>query len=286
IFYQELYSYLLYGTLVTGIGVWYIITHQAALVMATDVPGAIYIYVIILVLFYLIFLIQILYNEKMYTDMNYDWVKINKMVDKYQEDTYIYLDELRKQAKKPALHEDTDFQKAVDELIVFIGEQVKESGKDIVNVFDLYLYIHERGLEKILENEEISVAMKKTANKLDKYLLNRRTDMISMILNFFLQFKKTPEYDPERYQYNLGKLAYDNDGQIIAVAMLFQYLAREVTGKDEWDQVRKVLSLEEIDSLFSSLEAEEFLTSAQVALFKDNYDLFVKYLAKNSERKE
>jgi len=286
IFYQELYSYLLYGTLVTGIGVWYIITHQAALVMATDVPGAIYIYVIILVLFYLIFLIQILYNEKMYTDMNYDWVKINKMVDKYQEDTYIYLDELRKQAKKPALHEDTDFQKAVDELIVFIGEQVKESGKDIVNVFDLYLYIHERGLEKILENEEISVAMKKAANKLDKYLLNRRTDMISMILNFFLQFKKTPEYDPERYQYNLGKLAYDNDGQIIAVAMLFQYLAREVTGKDEWDQVRKVLSLEEIDSLFSSLEAEEFLTSAQVALFKDNYDLFVKYLAKNSERKE
>ncbi len=280
IFYQEMYSYLLYGTLVTGLGVWYILTHQSALVMASDVPGAIYIYVIIFILFYVIFFIQILYNEKKYTDMNYDWVKINNVIDRYQDDIFIYLDELRKKEGKSPIHEDIEFQKTVDELIVFIGEQIKESGKEMVNIFDLYLYIHERGLEKILENDEISVAMKKTANKLDKYLLNRRTDMISMLVNFHLQFYPTKPYESKRYLYNLGKLAPDNDDQIIAVAMLFQYLANEITGKDQWDQVRKVLSLEEIDSLFTGYEAEEFLTLAQAALFKDNYDLFVRYLTK------
>ena len=68
--------------------------------------------------------------------------------------------------------------KAVDELSVFVCEQLKDKGKEITNVLDLYIYIHERGLAKIIENDELSVSTKKIANRLDKYLLNRRTDVV------------------------------------------------------------------------------------------------------------
>lgn len=280
IFYQELFSYLTYGTIVTVLGVWYIITHQSGLVLAQDTPGSMYIYILILVLFYFVFLGQILYNEKLYTDMNYDWVKLNHVIDRYQDDIYIYLDELRKKNKNPLMFEDLDFQKTVDELIVFIGEQTKESGKDIINVFDLYLYIHEKGIDRILENDEVSVSMKKTANRLNKYLLNQRTDMFSMIVNFFSRFRETEKYQPNRYDYSLKKLASKGDEQVITLAMIYLYLANEVTGKDEWDQMKRILTEEEIYQLFTGVDAEEFLTPSQIAFFKDNYDLFVEHLSK------
>ncbi len=278
IFYQELYSYLSYGTIITVLGVLYIISHQGGLVLAQDTPGSMYIYILIWVLFYFVFLVQILYNEKLYTDMNYDWVKLNHVIDRYQEDIYIYLDELRKKNKNPLMYEDLDFQKTVDELIVFIGEQTKESGKEITNIFDLYLYIHEKGLDRILENEEVSVSMKKTANRLNKYLLNQRTDMFSMIVNFFSKFRETEKYKPNRYDYSLKKLAAKGDEQVIALAMIYHYLACEVTGKDEWDQMKRIMTEEEIYKLFTGIDSEEFLTPTQIAFFKENYDLFVKYL--------
>ncbi len=278
IFYQELYAYLSYGAIVLALGIWYIITHESALVMTGDARGSLYVFIFSLVLFYLVFLIQILHNEKLYTDMNYDWVKLNHVIDKYHDDIYILLDELRKEDARPLIHEDLDFQKAVTETSVFIAEQLKETGKDIVNVFDLYLYLHEKGIGKILENEEISVAMKKTANRMDKYLLNRRTDMFSMIVNFFTRFRDADRYFLDRYEYNLGNLVYHSDEQIIAIAMIYQYLANEATGKDEWDQVKRILTKEEIEKLFSGLDAEGILTTAQIAFYKENKDLFEKFL--------
>jgi len=280
IFYQELYSYLVYGTIVTGLGIFYIVTHQSALVLAQDIPGSMYIYILILALFYIVFLMQILYNEKLYTDMNFDWVRLNHVIDKYQDDIFIYLDEFQKMNKRPLAYEDLDFQKTVNELAVFIGEQTKESGKDIINVFDLYLYIHEKGIARILENEEISVSMKKTANRLNKYLLNRRTDMFSMIVNFFSRFKPSEKYNQNRYDYSLRKFSTKGDEQVIALAMIYQYLANEVTGSDEWEQMKRVLTETEIEELFTGSDAEEFLTPSQIAFFKENLDLFVDYLGK------
>ncbi|MBN2503937.1 MAG: hypothetical protein JXB20_01180 [Bacilli bacterium] len=283
IFYQELYSYLTYGTVVMGLGVWFIITHNSGLVMVGDAPGSLYIYIFALVLFYLVFLIQILHNEKLYTDMNYDWVRINHVIDKYHDDIYIMLDELRKKEHKPLIHEDRQFQKAVSEISVFIAEQIKDSGKDIINVFDLYLYLHEKGIDKILDNEEISVSMKKTANRLNKYLLNQRTDMFTMIVSFFSRFRKSEKYVQDRYEYSIHNLVKRSDEQIIALAMIYQYLANEATGKDQWDQVKMILSAEEIEKLFSGPDAEGILTTSQIAFFKENQQLFKKYLVDNKQ---
>ncbi|MBU1145011.1 MAG: hypothetical protein KJ971_04025 [Firmicutes bacterium] len=280
IFYQELYSYLVYGTILVVLGVFYTITHQDGLILLFDVSGSIYIYIVILVLFYIIFFIQILYTEKLYTDLNFEWVKMNKIIDKYQDDILYYLDEIRKEAKEVPLYEDTDFQKAADELSVFISEQFNENGKEITNVLDLYIYIHEKGLTKILENEEISVSMKKIANRLDKYLLNQRTEMFSMIINFYSKFRESEEYRDNRYDYSLNNLTKETDEQIIAMAMIYQYLSNEITGMDEWDQMKKVFSKEEIDALFSSSEIVDFFTPGQIGFFKDNYDLFIQYLSK------
>ncbi|MCK7489946.1 MAG: hypothetical protein MZU79_06775 [Anaerotruncus sp.] len=48
IFFQELYSYLTYGTLVVGLGAYYLFRHQADLVFIEQISGEFYIYVFIL----------------------------------------------------------------------------------------------------------------------------------------------------------------------------------------------------------------------------------------------
>ncbi|MFA5381051.1 MAG: hypothetical protein WC296_03800, partial [Candidatus Izemoplasmatales bacterium] len=116
IFYQELFSYLTYGTLVVGIGVYYIFTYQADLVSMQDISGSVYIYAFILVMFYLIFLVQILYNEKLYIDLNYDWVKMNRLIEKYQDRSLSYLVELDKRQKRTPGYEDVKCQKAFGEI--------------------------------------------------------------------------------------------------------------------------------------------------------------------------
>jgi len=99
-----------------------------------------------------------------------------------------------------------------------------------------------------------------------------------MIVNFFSQFRETEKQKPNRYDYSLKKLASKGDEQVIALAMIYHYLACEVTGKDEWDQMKRVLTGEEIYKLFTGVDADEFLTPTQIAFFKENYDLFVKHL--------
>jgi hypothetical protein len=280
VFYQELYSYLTYGTFFVALGVYYVFFHQTNLAGAVNIFGSAYVYLAILVLFYLIFLLQILYNEKLYTDLNFEWVRMIHIIDKYQDDTTAYIDEIRKQKHQDPLFENVDFQKAVNEISVFIYEQFREKGKEITNVLDLYIYIHEKGIDHIMASDELSVATKKVANRLYRYLLNRRSNMVSIIMNFYTRFHPTEDYKNNRYEYAIDALAKGNDEKIIAMALMYTYLTNEVTKADEWGQMTQTMSHEEIYDFFTSFEMSEFLNDAQIEFFKDNAELFKEHLGK------
>ncbi len=286
IFYQELFSYLVYGLALLGYGIYYTITHVDQLAPTEVMPGALYVYIAVLVVFYLIFLLQIIYNEKLYTDLNYDWVRLNHIIEHYQETILTYDDRDRREEHEPLIYENLSFQKATDEISVFIAEQYQKHGSDIVHVLDLFTYIHERGLDNILENEEISTAMKKVAHRLDKYLLNRRTDMYSIVLNFYSEFVDTEDYRENRYTYKLNDLFASQVERLIGLTMLYQYLVNEPTRKDRWEQIGRVIDEETLDAFFSSDKMHEFLTSEQRRFYQENKTLFEKFLIHNGDGEE
>ena len=216
IFYQELFSYVFYGLALLGYGVYYTIVHVDQLVPTDAMPGALYVYIAVLVVFYMIFLLQIIYNEKLYTDLNYDWVRLNHIIEHYQESILTYDERNRKMEHEPEVYENLSFQKATDEISVFIAEQYQKQGSDIIHVLDLFTYIHERGLDNILDNDEISTAMKKVAHRLDKYLLNRRTDMYSIVMNFYAEFVDTDSFREDRYDYKVNHLFQSQVERLIA----------------------------------------------------------------------
>lgn len=149
-------------------------------------------------------------------------------------------------------------------------------------MLDLYLYVHERGLAHILENDDFSIPMKKIASRLEKYLIGGRTEMTSMVLNFFTKFQKTEPYKPTRYEYRLDRLSPKREDQILALAMLYAYLATAVTGIDKYDQWTRVLSKDELALLFADPEMQELLSLELIAFFQDNRELFETTLTNGS----
>ena len=276
IFYQELFSYLIYGTIILVLGGYYTLAFQAGLVATTDIQGAVYIYLTILILFYLINLILILHNEKIYTDLNYEWVKMNHIIKNYQNDILYYLEDIRQDAHLSPIYENLEFQKAAFELSQFIAEQILKDGKEIINLMDLYVYIHEKGLTQILENQEISVAMKKISNMLGKYLLNENTDMFSMIINFYIRFQETDSFKQNRYSYRIDDLTGYRDEQIIAFCLIYSYLSHEIEQDREWKQIER-FEEDDID-VFNNIEFSEFFSNQVIAFYNDNYEMIVKYL--------
>ncbi len=276
IFYQEIYSFLTYGTFVVLMGVYYTLTHKDAMIISNDIYGAIYIYTAGLIIFYIINLVQILHNEKLYTDMNYEWVKMNNVVSNYQKDILYHLEDIRKDAHESPIYEDLEFQKAAFELSQFIAEQILKDGKEIVNLIDLYIYIHEKGLENILSHEEISLSMKKTANSLKKYLFYENSDMFSMIINFYIKFLDSEPYNDDRYNYSLDSITEYNDEQIIAFCLIYSYLSYEIGRENKWQEIDRIK--EDTKDIFSNVNLSEFFSHKIIAFYNDNRNLFEKYL--------
>ncbi len=279
IFYQEIYSYFIYASITLTLGIFYTFSYREGLVVISDVLGSVYIYVAGLVIYYIISFIQILTNEKLYADMNLEWVKLNSINSNYHDEILYHLEDIRADLQESPLYENLEFQKAAFELSEFIAQQIIKDGKDIVNLIDLYIYIHERGLEAILNNEEISVAMKKTSNILGRYLLNENSDMFSMIISFYLKFRKTDEYKFDRYDYSITKITDLNDEQIIAFCLTYFYLYDELAENKQWHKIEDIS--QEMADVFEKIDLEEFFSERLIAFYKDNLELIKKYVKKN-----
>ena len=96
IFYQDIVSYLIYGGLIVApMGVYYIFDKGASIIGTTslDPEVSMLTYLVVLIGFYLVFLIQFLISDNIYEKMNNEWVRMNKILEKYQDFSYGHLEE-------------------------------------------------------------------------------------------------------------------------------------------------------------------------------------------------
>lgn len=279
LFYQEIYSYFIYGTLTLVLGILYTLSYSEGLMALQDISGSVYIYIAGLVIYYLVSFVQIFNNEKLYADMNLEWVKLNNINSNYQDEILYHLEDIRTDLQKSPIYEDLEFQKTAFELSEFVAQQVLKDGKEIVNLIDLYIYIHEKGLDAVLKNDEISVAMKKSSNILGKYLLNQNSDMFSLIISFYLKFRKTEPYETNRYVYNLDTITDLSDEQFIAFCLIYLYLHDEISEGRSWDNLNYESS--NLDSVLAKIDLNEFFSEQLISFYQDNIDLFKKYSKKN-----
>ena len=106
--------------------------------------------------------------------------------------------------------------------------------------------------------------------------------MVSIVLNFLTRFRQTAPYKETRYEYSPHHLTEKSDELIIAMALIYHYLANEYSVQDDYGQFIRSMTHEEIYDWFLSMEMTEFFNDSQIAFFKENEELFKEYLGKKA----
>lgn len=280
IFYQDILTYILYGVIVTGAGVYYIT------LFGSDVAGAnsfsidisSLTYQVILVAFYLVFLIQFVVSDNIYEKLNNEWVRMNKILGKYQGFSHEDLIDIVHDLEKEPIFKNRKFQQTVNELSTFINEFFEEDGENIAEVVEFYFFLHEQDVQRIVDDRNVPGITRKYARQLQKYLLNEKSELVSILFDFSTLFKGNENYDENRYEYNLDALYKNNIDKLLSLSILYKFLKTEKTQLDRYGKVNRVLSHSEIVELFVSKEFREFISYEQVNFFLDNQELFERLL--------
>ena len=280
IFYQDIITYLIYGGIITAFGVFYIHLNGSMLVgiNSTGVGISSLTYQVILIGFYLIFFIQFLVSDNIYEKLNNEWVRMNKILSKYQNFTHRHLVGVVEKNNLEPIFKSSKFQQAVNELSCFINDFFEEKGDDIAEVVEFYFFIHDHVIENVVKDESLPVLTRRYAKELHKYLLNYRSELVSILFDFSTLFSKDEKYVENRYEYNLSVLFENRIDKLLSLAILYKFLKTEVTQLDKWGQVDRVLTHDEITEMFVSKEFREFLSFEQVNFYLDNQELFKEFL--------
>ncbi len=280
IFYQDIATYLLYGVSITAYGVYYIFEKGDAIVGLNSINTEIslYTYTGILVGFYLVFLVQFLISDNIYEKMNNEWVRMNKILEKYQEFSFRHMVEMLEENSVQPIYKNQKFQQTVSEICVFINEFFEKDADNIAEVVEYYFFLHDQEVDHVIENKELSITARRYASQLSKYLLNQRTEMVSMLFDFSTIFKESTDFTENRYVYNIDKLFNNRIDKLLALAMIYKYLKTEITQFDKWGNVKRILTHEDITEMFVSKEFREFISYEQVNFYLDNEQLFKDFL--------
>ncbi len=280
IFYQDILTYLLYGGAVTVAGTYYILYYGSSLIGTNSIDPQVsqMTYIIVLIGFYIIFLIQFVVSDNIYEKMNNEWVRMNKTLAKYQDFTLHHLLEMVEKNGVEPLYRNVKFQQTVSELSVFINEFFEEEGNNIAEYVEYYFFLHDQDVESIIDNKDMKIETRKYASQFQKYLMNKRSELISMLFDFATLLKGDDEYTTDRYSYDLDKLFSDRIDKFLSLAVLYKYLRTEVTQQDKWGNVNIILTHSEIREMFISKEFREFISYEQVNFFLDNEELFEQFL--------
>jgi hypothetical protein len=280
IFYQDILAYLFYGGILTGIGIYYIFDKGTSIVgiNAIDPDISLLTYLIVLVGFYVVFLIQFLISDNIYEKMNNEWVRMNHILQRYQSSSFRHLSEMEEQHDQEPIWRNPKFQQTVHELSLFLNEFFEKDAQRISEVVEYYFFLHTQDIEEVIENKNASIIAKRYAVQFEKYLINRPSELMSILFDFATLFKPSEPYHPMRYEYHLDDLLPDRVDTLLALAILYRYLRHEVTQFDQWGNIKNTMTHDEITALFQSPEFREFLSYEQVNFYLDNEALFRDYL--------
>jgi hypothetical protein len=280
IFYQDILTYLLYGIMVLAYGIYYIVENGYNMV-GVNSSGLIisaYTYQAILIAFYVVFLVQFIVSDNIYEKLNNEYVRMNKVLGKYQSGSLENLIEIVEKLGKEPLYKSTKFHQAVNEICTFTNEFFEEDGDNIAEVVEFYFFLHDVNIDEVLQDASLPRITREYAVQLQKYLLNERSELVSILFDFSTLFKGDDKFNEKRYEYSLDKLFTNKTDKLLSLSILYKFLKSEKTQIDKFGKIGRELTHEEIVDMFISKEFREFISYEQVNFFLDNQELFNKYL--------
>jgi hypothetical protein len=275
-FYQDLISLVFYGLSITGYGIYYIISNSYSLIMSQSIleDG---IYLITLIFFYLVLVIQGVISDVNYDRINKSIVLTNEVKTNIQKLTFIEIFHNLNNTNTPPVYKINEYRNVVNELSVFIAKLLKQDEEHVLELVDFYFALHGYTLKDIAKNKKLSKKSKQIALKLYKYVLSAESEMLSILLDTAGLYESDSIYEPERYFYQTDKLFHSKTNQLLYIVLMYAYMRNETVQYIDSNSSSPLTHLQ-IKDIFLSTRFQGILTKAQIDFFVTNEASFRKYL--------
>ncbi len=280
IFYQDLYTYVVYGGGLTIYGLFYIsIRGEALLALHEDnVVLSNLTYQFMLASFFLVYLLYFILSDNIYSFLSYEYLRKNEMVKKQRKYCLKYLNEIDEKKGRKPIYETVEFQKTVSEIGVFINEILEKRGEKILETIEFYFFLHKQNIETVLNSPSATTLTKKYANQLNKYLLSKDNEIYAIQFDLINKYKSAYSEHNNRYSTRIDEIFKDSSNRVLALLIIYKTLKSEPILYDKWGQIERSYSHDEIIQLFQNKEIREFLTYEDIKFFLKHQQYFENYL--------
>ena len=280
IFYQDIYTYVLYGGITTLYGIYYINVRGLFLTFNSydEVLNSNLVYQSTLILFYLMYLMYFVISDNMYEKLTLKYMQVNRNIKTYQDFCLKYETEINERNGTKPLYEKVDFQKSVNEIVVFISECLGKKALNMDEVAEFYFFLHKQDINTIKKKEELPKITQNYVHQLEKYLLNYNSEMVGVLLDIAAFMEQGFNNDEDRYEFYLDNMFKSSTSKILALVLIYQFLKKTPLAYDKWGRVEKQYTHSDIFKLLKTKEVREYLSFEDVKFFMDNADIFENYI--------
>ncbi len=279
IYYQQGFPFFVYGTLLTLFGIAYMLFNVdifAATTFQSNETLQIVIYQTTLALFYIFFLLYFI-NSEVANDRYYQEFLSSKKYTQSYLDKIVRLKETKFESERlDPIYQRPSFQQAITEMSTFLGEMNGHRAKEMQELVEFYIYLHDVDIEEALANKNLKYKTRDTIRQLQKYLLNTNNEFTELAYELIAETKEGLDDSITDYATSLDQLLRFETDRIIANAMIYRYLKQEVTQCDKWGRVAQSLEHSEIRELYESKAIKEYLNDRDIGVFMDNEELYKK----------
>ncbi len=278
IFYQDIYTYLIYGGIVTLYGIYYLSLNMDVMsgmgIINSSVSLSIYQFS--LAGFYIVFLIHFILAESFYESLNKENLISEKYIQRYT-DIILKLD-AEIEDNQNEVYNDTQLENALKGISKFIYSFWEDDSSKIEEVVEFYQFLHTQDIAKIRNSNVLTGTTKQYIQELEKYLLYKNNHLAYLYFKLVSNKQLYESSQINKYYDNISDVFISQSNKIFALAITYLFFAQEKTQLDKWGRFNERLMHEEITELIKSKRFRKFVNFEEVNFYLNNIDLFERYL--------
>lgn len=281
IFYQDFYTFAIYGSAITIFGIIFLffnIDTFTAEIFQQSATTQIVIYQGTLIIFYVFFLLNFINLEI----TNERYIK-NFLESKTYTKNYIELIIKLKEAMNDhdrigPIYDQNVFQQSLLETSTFLGEIFGFKAKEIQELVEFYLYLHEVDADLIINNKNINSKTKSFAKQLKRYLINQNNEFMGLVYELISETKQGLNNKIQNLDTRIHNSYHSSTDRFIATAAIYYYLRTEITQLDKWERTDENLTHQSVKDILMDSLVLNYLSPGEINLILDNDELFKRML--------
>lgn len=276
VFYQDFYSFAIYGTMVTLFGVVFMIINVETFttgIFDVNQTIQIIIYQGTLIIFYIFFLIHFINAEVMNERYIKSYLESKSYTNSYIELILRLKNSMNDRDRVSPIYDRNEFQQALLEVSTFLGEIFGFKSKEIQELVEFYLYLHEVDPDIIIQKKQVNPKTRNYAKQLKRYLINRNNEFMGLAYEMISETQIGLDAKVEDLELKVSKSYFTNTDRFIAVLAIYFYLRTEITQLDKWGRTDETLTHQAIKNIIQDSQILNYFDAGEINLILENEEL-------------